>query len=227
MDAAAVELVGVPYVLNVIGFTLPAERENIMTAGLAAFPDFRFIEEKDIRDMSEEFGKRNMAAGRIVFDIGRIKRMIGAMHWIQDCYRARDVPRHEDFNEETLLKALSLAKVRKTDIDLVDTNAKAVSPGKFKDERKWPEWERAFENYLSVIPGVNGVPLSYVIRAEASPIAGMIYETHNERLINRAPLIGNYFVADTRRIHTLLAGFIHGGERELDPQYCKVPRWAS
>lgn len=211
---AAVGLVGIPYVLNVIGFNLPIERESIMAAGLSEFSDFRFIEEKDIRDMSEEFGKRNIAAGRIVFGIGRIKRMIGAMHWVQDCYRASDVPRHEDFNEDILLEALSLAKVRKTDIDLVDTNAKAVNPGKFKDERKWPEWERAFENYLSVIPGVNGVPLSYVIREVEAPLAGMMYETHNERLINRAPLVGNYFVADTRRVHTLLAGFIQGEASE-------------
>jgi hypothetical protein len=139
LAGAAVGLVGIPYVLNVIGFNLPVERQNIMAAGLSEFSDFHFIEEKDIRDMSEEFGKRNTAAGRIVFGIGRIKRMIGAMHWVQDCYRASDVPRHENFNEDILLEALSLAKVRKTDIDLVDTNAKAVNPGKFKDERKWPE----------------------------------------------------------------------------------------
>ena len=107
LNEAIVELVGIPYVLNVIGFNLPTERENIMAAGLAEFSDFRFIEEKDIRDMSEEFGKRNIVAGRIVFGIGRIKRMIGAMYWIQDCYRASDVPRHQDFNEEVLLEALS------------------------------------------------------------------------------------------------------------------------
>jgi hypothetical protein len=35
---------------------------------------------------------------------------------------------------------------------------KAADPGKFKDKQKWSEWEKAFVNYLSVIPGVNGVP---------------------------------------------------------------------
>jgi hypothetical protein len=54
---AAVRLVGIPYVLNVIGFNLSMERENIMAAGLAEFPDFCFIEENDIRDTSKEFGK--------------------------------------------------------------------------------------------------------------------------------------------------------------------------
>jgi hypothetical protein len=47
--------------------------------------------------------------------------------------------------------------------------SKAANPGKFKDERKWPEWEPAFINYLSTIPGVNGVPLSYVVREPVTP----------------------------------------------------------
>jgi hypothetical protein len=129
---------------------------------------------------------------------------------------ASDIPHHKDFNEGALLEALSLVKVWKTDTDLVDTstNAKAVNPGKFKGERKWPEWEQAFVNYLSVIPGVNGVPLSYVIREEEQPLAGMVYETHNEILINHAPLVGNYFITDTRWVHNLLVGFIQGEASE-------------
>jgi hypothetical protein len=43
-------------------------------------------------------------------------------------------------------------------LELVDTNTKAADPGKFKDERKWPEWSKAFVNLLSVIPGVTGIP---------------------------------------------------------------------
>ena len=60
--------------------------------------------------------------------------------------------------------ALSLAQIRKSDIELVTTNSKAADPGKFKDKHKWPEWEKAFINFLLVIPGVNGIPLSYVVR---------------------------------------------------------------
>lgn len=164
--------------------------------------------------MADEFGKRTTAQGRIVFGLGRLKRMLGAMHWVQDCYRSSDVPNHVNFDDGALLQALSLANVRKLDIDLVDTNTKAITPGKFKDERKWPEWERAFENYLSVIPGVNGVPLSYVIREVEVPDPGAIYETHNDRLISRAPLVGSYFIADTRRVHTLLSGFSQGETSE-------------
>jgi len=136
------------------------------------------------------------------------------MHWVQDCYRANDIPNHANFNDVVLFEALGLAQVRKSDIDLVATNAKAVDPGKFKDERKWPEWEKAFTNYLAVIPGVSGIPLSYVIRKEDNPDEERTYESFNERMICRAPLVGQYYTADARRVHNLLLGFLQGENTE-------------
>ncbi len=59
---------------------------------------------------------------------------------------------------------------------------------------------------------MNGVPLLYVVREVEVPLAGIMYETHNERLINHAPLVGNYFVSDTRLVRTSFAGFIQAGE---------------
>ena len=212
--AEAVGLLGVAHVLQVIGFNLPVDRDNIMEAGIAVFEDFRYLVEKDIRDMADEFGKRTVAGGKIVFGLGRVKKLVGVMHWVQDCFRASDIPNHEHFDEEALFEALSMSQVRKSDIDLVTTNSKAADPGKFKDERKWPEWEKAFTNYLSVIPGVTGIPLSYIVREMDIPVPGQEYPTFNDRMINRAPLTGQYFVADTRRVHNLLVGFLQGENTE-------------
>ncbi|KAI2496262.1 hypothetical protein MHU86_18266 [Fragilaria crotonensis] len=136
------------------------------------------------------------------------------MHWIQDCFRADDMPSHITFNNEVLFQALSLAQIRKSDVDLVVTNTKAADPGKFKDERKWPEWEKAFTNYLSVIPGVSGIPLAYIVREEEEPEDNFIYATFNERVIKRAPLRGQYYIADARRVHNLLVGFLQGENTE-------------
>jgi hypothetical protein len=159
--------------------------------------------------MAEEFSKRTVAQGRITFGLGRTKKLTGLMHWVQDCFRTNDYPYYLTFNDEQLAEAQSRALVRKADIDLVDTNTKAADPGKFKEERKWPEWSKAFTNYLSVIPGVNGVPLSYVIR-ESEPADGAVYDSFNERMIARAPHVGPYFEADSRRVHTILSGYLHG-----------------
>ena len=205
---------GVDYVLQVIGFAEEEERASIMEAGLTDFEDFRYLVEKDIRDMADEFGKRTQANGRIVFGLGRVKKLIGVTHWVQDCFRASDVPNHAHFNLNVLYESLSLAQIRKSDIDLVATNSKAADPGKFKDERKWPEWEKAFTNYLSIIPGVSGIPLSYVVREQDEPTPGTVYPTFNDRMINRAPLTGQYYVADARRVHTILNGFLQGENTE-------------
>ncbi len=139
---------------------------------------------------------------------------MGVMHWIHDCYRASDIPNHEHFDEEVLFEALSMAQIRRSDMELVATNTKAADPGKFKDERKWPEWEKAFTNYLSVIPGVSGIPLSYIVREQDEPTPGMDYSTFNERMVHRAPLTGQYYIADARRVHNLLVGFLQGENTE-------------
>ncbi|KAI2504021.1 hypothetical protein MHU86_10454 [Fragilaria crotonensis] len=208
------ELAGVDFVLQTIGFDVAAERAAIMEAGINMFDDFRYLTVKDISDMAAEFSKRTQAQGRIVFGLGRTKKLTGVMHWVQDCYRAGDVPDHEDFDVGILFEALSRSQIRESDIELVSTNAKAVDPGKFKDERKWPEWEKSFVNYLSVIPGVNGIPLSYVVRVNEAPDEEVTYASFNERMIHRAPLEGQYYLADSRRVHQLLYGFLQGENTE-------------
>ena len=61
--------------------------------------------------------------------------------------RADDVPDHANYHSALSYEALSLAQIRKSDIELVTTSTIAANPGKFfKDERKWPEWEKDFVN---------------------------------------------------------------------------------
>jgi hypothetical protein len=67
---------------------------------------------------------------------------------------------------------------------------KAADPGKFKDERKWPEWQKAFVNYLSIIPGVFRVPLAYVVREDEEPNPEAEYLNFTEKVIASAPLYG-------------------------------------
>jgi hypothetical protein len=55
-------------------------------------------------------------------------------------------PNNIIFNEEALAEAQSCALIHKSDIDLVDMNTKAADPGKFRDEHKWPDCNKAFTN---------------------------------------------------------------------------------
>ena len=87
------------------------------------------------------------------------------MHWVQDqdrCYMSTSTGNIADANEfrETIDISIQCTALRKVEDDQVDTISKAADPGKFKDERKWPYWEPAFVNYLSMTPGSYHVPLS-------------------------------------------------------------------
>jgi hypothetical protein len=82
----------------------------------------------------------------------------------------------------------------------------AANPGEFKDEHKWHEWELAFGNYLSAIPGVNGILLLYVIHKEAEPHDGEEYISFTEHMIFCAPHTRPYYLVDLRRVHNLITG---------------------
>ena len=109
--------------------------------------------------MAESFSKRSPAVNRIIFGMRRIKWLISMMDWAQDQQRCSEDPDLDDIAsadefKEALLVSAQRASLRKTDAEQVDIISKAADPGKFKDEKKWPDWEPAFVNYLSTIPTV-------------------------------------------------------------------------
>ena len=200
-------------ILTWIGFDQEATRVRIREEGFDTFADLATMKEKDIRDLAESYSRRTVADGRAIFGLRRIRYMIGLIHWAQDFGRVGEEPSLEGINDtvqfRTVLdEASQRADVRKIEKDQSDTVSKAADPGKFKDERKWPEWEPAFTNYLSTIPGVNGIPLSYVIRESQVPDRDIDYPSFNERAIAYAPLTGPNFQADARKVHQLLKSFL-------------------
>ena len=200
--------------LEWIGFGIPNQRVSItIEAGFNSLNDLNDIEEKDIRDMADSFQKRTIAK-RINFGMRRTKWLIAMMHWVQDFSCCSKQPTIDDFVtandfKQALLTAAQRTSLRKVDADQVDTISKATDPGKLKDKRKWPEWYPAFVNYLSTIPGVYGVPLSYIVRDNEAPdhtcdFAGDFME----EIIACAPLNGPKFRADARKVHQLLKNFL-------------------
>ena len=200
--------------LEWIGFGIPNQRLTISTeAGFNSLNDLNDIEEKDIRDMADSFQKRTIA-NRINFGMRRTKWLIAMMHWVQDFSRCSKRPTIDDFVttndfKQALSTAAQRASLHKVDTEQVDTISKAADPGKLKDERKWPEWYPAFVNYLSTIPGVYGVPLSYIVRDNEAPDHGRNFEgDFTEEIITCAPLRGPKFRADARKVHQLLKNFL-------------------
>ena len=200
-------------ILQWIGFDQEATCTRIRDEGFDTFADLATIKEKDIRDLAESYSRRTITDGRSIFGLRRIRYMIGLIHWVQDFGRTGEEASLNGINNAAQFKAVldeasQRADVRKIEKDQSDTVSKAADPGKFKDERKWPEWEPAFANYLSTIPGVNGIPLSYVIRETEEPDCTIDYTSFNERTIACVPLSGPNFQADARKVHQLLKSFL-------------------
>lgn len=211
---AVVEIDPMDLALQWIGFDSAATRERLRIEGFNAFDDLKALKEKDIRDLAESYGRRTITDGRFIFGLRRIRYLIGLVHWVQDFGRVGQVPTIVPFGEDAaafrqvLDIAFDRAEVRRIEKEQSDTVSKAADPGKFKDERKWPEWEPAFCNYLSTIPGVSGVPLSYVVRELGVPDPDATYESFNEQAIACSPLEGAVFQADARKVHQLIKSFL-------------------
>ena len=136
------------------------------------------------------------------------------MYWAQDHQRCSEDPDLDDMAnadefKEALLVSAQRASLRKTDAKQVDTISKAADPGKFKGKKKCPDREPAFMDYLSTIPGVRGVPLSYVVRENEAPDHETDFgNDFTARSIACALLNDSSFRADDRKVHQLLMNFL-------------------
>ena len=195
-------------------FANVAHRQAIRDeAGLNSLADFIDVTETDIRDMGESFAKRSPAQ-HFIFGIRRIKWLLGLIHWVQDqdrCSRpptAADVADDDAF-KEVLNVSICRAALCKVDDDQVETISKLADPGKFKDKHKWADWKPAFTNYLSTIPGVYGIPLSYVICENDDPQHNQDFgEDFAQEMISCASLRGANFHSNSRKVHQLLKNYL-------------------
>lgn len=91
------------------------------------------------------------------------------------------------------------------------TLSDAAKPRAFTDDMAWKDWETTLVNYLRLIPGRDGVPLSYVIRPNDIPNAHPNADFLDD-YVQMAPLAGEAFVIDAAQVHTFITSFISGNE---------------
>ena len=206
MAAAAAQAAAIAEVdqcLQWIGFANVAHWQAIRDeAGLDNLADFIDVNETNNRDMAESLAKRSPAQ-HYIFGMRRIK-------WL----RCSGPPTAVDIVDDDALKevlnvSIRHTALRKVDDDQVETISKVADPGKFKDECKWADWEPAFTNYLSTIPGVYGIPLSYVIRQNNESQHDQDFgEDFTQEMISCVSLRGANFRADSRKVHQLHKNYL-------------------
>ena len=176
--------------------------------------DFQTLGENDIESLVSSYASRRIAADRINLGLAIQRRLKGLMHYVQDCYRVDRDPNHLEVDIPVVEAALQRSIIRKSFCSQRETNAKAADPGKFIP-KKWHQWENAFDNYLSVLPGSTGIPLAYIIRKEENvnePLGG--WANFHLEMIAKAPLHGNIFHEDARTVYQLITSFTNGTAAE-------------
>ncbi len=96
------------------------------------------------------------------------------MHWVQDHGRVSLTPGVIVGMTNVQVRqmwsaALERANARKAVAKQCKATQAGADPGELKSDKGYYELEDRWENYLSTIPGQNGVPLSYVIRMDDAP----------------------------------------------------------
>ena len=200
--------------LEWIGFQHAITRERITEESFTTFGDVQALEEGDITSLASSFSKRTPAAQRIQFGQRRIKKLKALIHWAKDFRRCSRPVTIEGLDLNSFNAALDVAarrqEIRQQQMDASDQVMKEASPGKLVSEAKWHEWSPAFENYLSSGFGVDGVPLSYVIRRNSVPDHDGTFQDFQDECIACAPLVGPAFDADKRTVHQMMVSFTQG-----------------
>ena len=188
------EEIQIKQILHWAGFTTAAQKAAIYDDSIQEYGDLLNMSESDVTDLAKDYSSRS-AASQINFGLRGIKKLKSIIHWTKDHRHISSTPNVEGMNGTSfyieLLCASQRAQVRKQLHDDADNKAKASSPGPLESEDTWIEWETKFNNYLSTIPGVDGVPLSYIIRVKETPDSNATFTSFVEETVAKAPLSGS------------------------------------
>ena len=201
-------------ILHWIGFRTEPRRQSLIDDAFESYQDIRNLTEGDITTMASDFSGRTAANGRITFGTRRTKGLKSLTHWAQDFYRVSVEPSIAGLDEpgfkEQLDRATKRADIRKNLKAQTKTSAEAATPGPLESEKHWKQWEEKFINYTRCHIGVNGIPLSYVIRENDEPDHDTDYTDFVSRTVACAPLDGEYYTADRLTVFNMLVSFTTG-----------------
>lgn len=110
----------------------------------------------------------------------------------------------EDFTAITAFEQSQLMVRLQEDEAVADKESIAKLPDKFKQPSQWRVFAEMIETYLSQLKGSGRVALNYVIRKNAVPVPGMIFQTDAEQAVAISPLAGEQFNRDNAKVYGIL-----------------------
>jgi len=211
-------------ILGWMGFDTAAKRATVADeAGLLNLTSFRDLDRQGVGELASCLRKRTPNNTRLHLSKGKQDMLVKTAHWVSDFLRVSlepEIPTNDDDEQDqelfeaALMLAQSRAEARKYLRDNTKTLSEAAEPNKLKDEKDWYTFVDQFYTYLSAIPGVNGIPLAYIVREKDDPDHETEWEDDqfNEQMIACAPLQRAAFITDAQSVHLLIWTFIESEE---------------
>lgn len=166
---------------------------------------------KDVEEGCKTLSALNVNQGQIRLNPSTKRNLKAFVEWGKGKLIVGENPEDEIFPVGDSMKYIRRQKSHNLFIEKSKTLSEAAKPVTLTESVKWIDWYPTFLNYLRAIPGVNGVPLSYVIRNNeaAAPIDDPNVD-YLENYIRRAHLNGGSYEVDNLEVHTYITHFIAG-----------------
>ena len=193
----------------------PAATRNAIIADFLAggLDGLEHMSEDDVKDACTSYARRQDGEFPIILTQLQRYRLKGLVLWVKDMFRA-GLPRSFDNTVDTaslnrkLQEAVERSIVRKEQKKIGEAYLDHSFNTKLKSQAQYTKWEEELDSVLSLIIGVQGVPLTYTQRVEENPFydANLTYE---EAIIQAVDLHGPKFDIDARTAHNIILKNIH------------------
>ena len=166
---------------------------------------------EDIENECKTMSSLTVMQGQVRLTPATKRNLKAFIEWAKYKLIVGENPENKIFPVADAMEYIRRRKAHQSYIEKSKTLGETAKPSKFTDDTKWIDWLPTFVNFLRAIPGVNGVPLSYVIRNNAdATLADDPTVDFLENYINRCHLNGQYFDMDNLEVHTYIMHFISG-----------------
>ena len=139
-----------------------------------------------------------------------VKRKVrGFNQWMKHMYRLGRDPKFIPFDKEVVEDMMIKAHIMKKFTSETGATKSVAESETFTKDMVWDDWHPTVTNYFRMIPGIEGIPLSYVLRESDQPDPRPNPDFQDDYIMN-APLHGSAYMADARTVHAAIRRLIQG-----------------
>ena len=142
--------------------------------------------------------------GGVTFGMPRVKNIQAFAFWCTDMHQ-RGLPCDLSLFDNAMLltyrEVVRVEDARKTQTSSVDL------PDLLGSTVIWEDWEKSLWNYLQAQDGINGIPLSYVMRPADRPAIDIVASNEQVRLQDltfNAPFTGAAYNTDSEKVFGII-----------------------